>query len=68
MHAKSTSDDYGAGHSSSPYFYRLTTAEVAQILRTDPEAGLTAAEAQRRLAVDGPNALTEKKTSNLMRF
>lgn len=68
MHTKSTSDDYGAGHSSSPYFYRLTTAEVAQILRTDPEAGLTAAEAQRRLAVDGPNALTEKKTSNLMRF
>lgn len=68
MHTKSTSDDYGAGHSPSPHFYRLTTAEVAQILRTDPEAGLTASEAQRRLAVDGPNALTEKKTSNLTRF
>jgi Ca2+-transporting ATPase len=37
-----------------------TAAEVTAALGTDPERGLTAAEAARRLAADGPNSLRAK--------
>ena len=38
--------------------WRLSSAEVLSALRTDPDAGLTTAEARRRLAQCGPNRLT----------
>ena len=40
-----------------PEPYRAHAAEVAEALGTDLERGLTAAEAGRRLAADGPNEL-----------
>jgi Ca2+-transporting ATPase len=39
----------------------MDAAEVARALRTDPERGLTAGEAEPRLRETGPNQLQEKK-------
>ena len=41
-------------------WYRQETTEVIESLATDGQAGLTAAEAQRRLAEHGPNELVER--------
>ena len=47
---------------SEPYaWHALPVAEVADRLGTDPARGLVAAEAQRRLATHGPNALREAR-------
>jgi magnesium-transporting ATPase (P-type) len=67
MKAKSTSDDYGA-QPRNDNFYNIEAEKVAQNLRTDSELGLTEKEAGDRLKTYGPNALIEKKQSNLMRF
>ena len=42
-------------------WYALSPSEVAARLGVDPAAGLTAAQAARQLAKDGPNALPEEK-------
>ncbi len=44
-----------------------TPSEIMQELNTSP-AGLTGAEAAKRLAADGPNALPEKKVNPLLRI
>ncbi|MGD9406282.1 MAG: cation-translocating P-type ATPase [Anaerolineae bacterium] len=41
-------------------WYRQETTEVIESLATDAQAGLTPAEAQRRLAEHGPNELVER--------
>ena len=41
--------------------WRLDAADVVGALATDPVAGLSAAEAARRLAVHGPNVLTAEE-------
>ena len=46
--------------SMNPNWYQQTTAEVAQALGSDISAGLSAQEAQARLAQFGPNELVEK--------
>jgi len=43
-----------------PAWHALPVAEVADRLATDPRAGLTAGEADRRLLAQGPNALAEQ--------
>ncbi|GEP18923.1 cation-transporting P-type ATPase [Pediococcus argentinicus] len=64
---KSTADDYGA-RTRNDNFYNVESDEVARKLQTDPINGLSEQEAKKRLAQNGPNALTEKKQSNFMRF
>jgi P-type Ca2+ transporter type 2C len=46
-------------------WYRQPREEVVSLLATDVEAGLTPAEAQRRLAEQGPNELIERGIKNL---
>ena len=46
----------------------LTIPEVLKQLGVDPKAGLSTAEAQKRLSQYGPNALEEKKKSELAVF
>jgi H+-transporting ATPase len=46
----------------------LTIPEVLKQLEADPKAGLSSAEAQKRLVQYGPNALEEKKKSELAVF
>src|SRR5688572_24651260 len=46
-----------AAKAENPDPSQLAADEVARSLGTDVEAGLSAAEAARRLAADGPNAL-----------
>ena len=36
-------------------FYSITAEEAAKILNSDPQGGLTDAEAKKRLAEFGPN-------------
>lgn len=67
MKVKSTSDDYGA-QSRNDNFYNIEFEKVAQDLGTNSELGLTEKEAGERLKKYGPNALIEKKQSNLIRF
>jgi P-type Ca2+ transporter type 2C len=58
----SSSPDTRQERSSGPLAaHTLTAAAVAQALGTDQEAGLSNAEAQRRLAADGPNPVKEEK-------
>ena len=45
----------------------LPLAEVEKELNSSPD-GLTAAEAQKRLAQYGPNEIAEKKTSEILKF
>ena len=52
--APATSDE-----ASPPAWHALSPDEVATRLSTDPEDGLAAAEAERRLAYHGPNELEE---------
>jgi Ca2+-transporting ATPase len=44
-----------------PKWYSLTVDEVAKQLQVDPEKGLSAAEAQKRLGQYGPNVLVARK-------
>jgi len=46
----------------------LSLSEWQQRLGADPVQGLAPAEATRRLAQDGPNALPEKKTNPVLKF
>ncbi|NPA27266.1 MAG: cation-translocating P-type ATPase [Chloroflexi bacterium] len=41
-------------------WYRLPVEEVLRLLETNPETGLSEEEAQRRLAIYGPNQLVER--------
>ena len=41
-------------------WHRLPTVEVAHLLDVEPQAGLSAEEARRRLAKHGPNAIREQ--------
>ena len=41
-------------------WYRKEATKVVSLLATDAQAGLTEAEAQRRLAEHGPNELVER--------
>ena len=43
-----------------PTWHELSAERVVDRLETDPEAGLTTAEAERRLAEHGPNELEER--------
>jgi len=42
-----------------PYWHRVSAAEVARLLDTDPAHGLDPTEAARRHLRDGPNSLPE---------
>ncbi|AEV95979.1 HAD-IC family P-type ATPase [Pediococcus claussenii] len=64
---KSTSDDYGA-HPRNDKFYTIGKQEIIQNFETNAADGLTVKEAKKRLEINGPNALIQKKQSNLMRF
>jgi len=44
-------------------WYRKETTEVISLLSTDAEAGLPAAEVQRRLSKHGLNELVERLTA-----
>ncbi len=46
-------------------FEHLTIPEVLKQLGIDPKTGLSSTEAQKRLGQYGPNALEEKKKSEL---
>ncbi|MFO0994548.1 MAG: plasma-membrane proton-efflux P-type ATPase [Hyphomicrobiales bacterium] len=50
-----------AGAQQSPDLSKAPVADVLQSLAVDPQKGLTAAEAAKRLVQYGPNALTEKE-------
>ncbi len=49
-------------------FHTQTTGNVERELRTDVAMGLSVAEAARRLAADGPNALPERKPDPVWRI
>ena len=53
--------------SSPVVWHALTPEEVAARLDVDPAQGLTAEEAQKRLATYGPNALAETKAEPVWR-
>lgn len=53
---------------SQESLWQKTTSELLTEFATDRDAGLTTDEAQQRLRADGPNELTAKKQSNLLRF
>jgi len=55
------------GPSQEPLWQRSTEQLEAQY-QTSPDDGLTSTEAQRRLTEHGPNELTAKPQSNLLRF
>lgn len=48
-------------------YHNLTARETAEKLASDINSGLTAAEAKKRLAKNGKNALTEKKKKGIIR-
>ena len=48
--------------------WQQSTERLRQDYQTDLEKGLTSAEAKQRLAQHGPNELTAKPQSNLLRF
>lgn len=51
------------------HWHHLSDADVVQVLSSDPDAGLSLAEANKRLQYFGPNALTARKSkSPLIRF
>jgi Ca2+-transporting ATPase len=54
--------------SVSPEWHALALPEVLSLLATDPEAGLTPAEARRRLARVGPNRVGEHRETPLWRL
>jgi P-type Ca2+ transporter type 2C len=51
----------GAKAQNGPEWYRLAPDAVAEQLQVDPQRGLSAAEAQKRLQQYGPNQLAGKK-------
>lgn len=55
------------GPSQQPLWQR-STEQLTADYQTDPDQGLTSAEATKRLAQYGPNELTAKPQSNLLRF
>ena len=57
----------GAKPESKDDLKSLPMAEVEKKLSSSPD-GLSQAEAQKRLAQDGPNALEEKKTNAFLKF
>jgi len=56
-----------ASQSPKDELQTLPLPEVERRLQSSPD-GLTQAEAQKRLAADGPNELEEKKTNPLLKF
>jgi Ca2+-transporting ATPase len=54
-------DSQAATKSSSPAWFAMPAEDVAKQLQVDPAQGLTAAEAQSRLAKTGRNELAAKK-------
>src|SRR5271166_2365088 len=58
----------GGGSDVQTNFEHLTIPEVLKQLGVDPKAGLSSSEAQKRLGQYGPNALEEKKKSELAVF
>ena len=48
-------------HINPQHWHALESDEVAQHLQTNPQTGLSSADAARRLAQFGPNALQEKR-------
>ncbi|MCX7780482.1 MAG: cation-translocating P-type ATPase [Negativicutes bacterium] len=47
-------------------WYQLSLKQTAEALGSDPSSGLTAAEAAKRLAANGPNELREKQRETLL--
>ena len=58
----------GGGSNLQTNVEHLTIPQVLKQLGVDPKAGLSSAEAQKRLGQYGPNALEEKKKSELAVF
>jgi magnesium-transporting ATPase (P-type) len=58
----------GGGSDPQTNVEHLTIPQVLKQLGVDPKAGLSSAEAQKRLGQYGPNALEEKKKSELAVF
>ncbi|WP_395322476.1 HAD-IC family P-type ATPase [Levilactobacillus parabrevis] len=56
------------GPSQEPPLWQRTTESLLADYATDRDDGLSTGEAQQRLRTNGPNELTVKKQSNLLRF
>ncbi|MFW2882945.1 HAD-IC family P-type ATPase [Levilactobacillus brevis] len=56
------------GPSQQPPLWQRSTESLLVDFKTDETQGLTTTEAKRRLTENGPNELTAKKQSNLLRF
>ena len=56
------------GPSQQPPLWQRSTESLLVEFATNEDEGLTTAEAQKRLKANGPNELTAKKQSNLLRF
>src|SRR4051794_6693960 len=52
----------------APRFHALGANAVAELLTTDPDAGLSAAEAARRLSMSGANVIVEKPRRSPLRM
>ncbi|BAP85402.1 cation-transporting ATPase [Paucilactobacillus hokkaidonensis JCM 18461] len=61
-------DDDPHIQTNNQQWWQMSSAEIADTLKTDPEEGLSRAEAQERLTKNGRNELTAKKKSNFIRF
>ncbi|KAI9188117.1 hypothetical protein H9P43_002508 [Blastocladiella emersonii ATCC 22665] len=57
----------GAGAEGKNTAYRLDCAVALQQFESDADAGLTAAEASRRLAAYGPNSLGDEQTTSALK-
>jgi len=53
----------GAAQPSATVLAKAPVADVLKVLAVDPQQGLSAAEAAKRLATYGPNAISEKEES-----
>ena len=62
----STGGQFGPAVEPARPWHTLTAEEVAETLRTDPATGLTDAEAVRRTAEFGPNALARAKSRSVL--
>ncbi|MFZ1809687.1 MAG: cation-transporting P-type ATPase, partial [Candidatus Nitrotoga sp.] len=55
-------------HNNDNNWHTLTTDETAQRLETNPQSGLSSANAAKRLAQYGANELKEKRARSLWRM
>ncbi|WP_290123738.1 cation-transporting P-type ATPase [Paucilactobacillus hokkaidonensis] len=61
-------DDDPHIQTNNQQWWQMSSAEIADTLKTDPEEGLSRAEAQERLTKNGRNELTAKKKIQFYSF